>query len=99
VNLELDIEPRRLAAALSLLPPGHVLLAAAMVGVQVAHERAAVALDDYYDLASQWHHSHLLPEFSQLQRLRYPPSGDRAEWVRNGPPGHVDYVSGQEAAA
>jgi hypothetical protein len=31
------------------------------------------------------------PSHAELRLHRYPPDGDVAEWVRNGPPGHVNY--------
>jgi hypothetical protein len=30
----------------------------------------------------------------ELQRRRFPPDGDVERWVREGPPGHVDYLGG-----
>lgn len=32
--------------------------------------------------------------FLELQKLRYPPDGDVERWVREGPPGHVNYEGG-----
>jgi hypothetical protein len=90
---------RRLAAELAELEPGDLRLVAALVGVRAAYCRAEVEFDAYYDPNSPWHRNHVLPEYSELQRLRYPPNGDRAAWVRDGPPGHVNYAPGQAAAA
>lgn len=84
-----------LAGALSLLPVE--LLLAARLGVEVGHLRAGRLIDEDY-AGGRWHRHNVLPAVSVLEKLRWPPDGDRAAWVRNGPPGHVDYVPGQAAA-
>jgi len=41
--------------------------------------------DDYLD--GRYHGQHALPAITELQRRRYPPNGDRDEWIRYGPDG------------
>lgn len=33
----------------------------------------------------------------EIMRRRYPPDGDMERWVREGPPGHVNYTGGPVA--
>jgi hypothetical protein len=90
--------PVMLGAAVSLLPLE--MLAAVQVGLDVGYLRAGAPLDDDYP-GGRWHRNHVLPEYTELQKRRYPPTGDRAAWVRSGPPGHVNFgpSSPQEEAA
>ena len=38
-------------------------------------------------LGGPYHRAHLIPAVTELDRRRYPPTGDRATWVRYGPNG------------
>jgi hypothetical protein len=93
------LEPARLAAVISLLPVEQVL--AVRVGAEVALDRADHQLAEMLgaDYAGgRWHRQHPLPEITELQRRRWPPHGDRAEWIRFGPTG-APLSDDQKAAA
>lgn len=83
-----QMEPHRLAVVISLLPVEQML--AVRIGADIALERADHQLAellrvDYAD--GRYHRTHPLPEFTELQRRRYPPTGDRDPWIRYGPTG------------
>jgi hypothetical protein len=83
-----QLEPARLAAMVSMLPPDAIL--AVRIGADVALDRADRQLAellraDYGD--GPWHRTNLLTELTELDMVRYPPNGDRAEWVQHGPAG------------
>lgn len=82
-----DISPVDLAVMLSLLPTTHILVTAARAGLDVGRlrEDAPLCLDDYAD--GRFHRAHELAEYSELQRRRWPPTGDRELWIRYGPAG------------
>lgn len=84
-----QLDPARLAALVSLLPVDAVF--AVQVGADVALARAEQRLDDRlgvdYRADSRWHRVNLLAEIDELDTYRYPPNGDRAEWVTYGPAG------------
>jgi len=37
--------------------------------------------------------------YTELQRRRFPPAGDVERWVRDGPPGHVEFAGRAAVAA
>lgn len=50
--------------------------------------------EDY--IGGRYHRAHALPAYAELQRLRYPPNGDRDEWIRygdDGPPADLAAVA------
>jgi hypothetical protein len=73
------IEPARLAAIISLLPLEQAH--AAVVGAEVAYLRAERRLRDDYP-GGRFHRLHTLLDVQELDLLRYPPNGDRDQWVR-----------------
>lgn len=76
-----EISPTELLAMLSQLPPGDALILAARYGVEFSAARAERPwLDDY--LGGRYHRQHVLPEYTEAQKRRYPPHGDRDEWVK-----------------
>jgi hypothetical protein len=58
------------------------LLVAIALALEIANLRRPNPFDDYP--GGRYHRNHPLPKYTELQRLRYPPTGDRDEWVRNG---------------
>lgn len=80
--------PVRLAVVVSLLPVDQLL--AVRVGAEVALLRADHQLDELL-LADypggRYHRTHPLTYATELQRRRFPPNGDRDEWIRYGPDG------------
>lgn len=80
-----DVDPVALGVLLSTLPPGHILVTAARLGIEVGARRAGVLLDDDY-IGGRFHRQHVIG-ISRLQKLRWPPNGDREEWIRHGPSG------------
>ena len=93
-----DLDPPRLAALVSMLPPDAVL--AVRIGADVALDRADRQLaellrEDHGD--GRYHREHPLPEYTRLQIDRWPPNGDRDEWIEYGPAGRPPV--GVEAAA
>jgi hypothetical protein len=95
-----QLDPARLAALVSLLPPEQ--LVAVAVGLDVGLLRAGQALDERlaldYDPGGRWHRVNDLLEIRELDRHRYPPNGDRAEWVTYGPAGRPSAQPGRVAA-
>lgn len=82
------LDPARLAAVVSLLPLEQLL--AVRVGAEVALDRADHRLAGLLGAdfpAGRWHRSHPLPEHTELQLARWPPTGDRDLWIRYGPAG------------
>lgn len=72
-----------LGLKLSQLPHNHELVVAARLALEIREARMQ-SYDDYGD--GRFHRTHELPgQHSELQTLRYPPNGDRDEWVRGGP--------------
>lgn len=70
-----------LAAGRDAQVAGFLVLAAAYLrGVDMADE----VFDANY---GRYHRANLVPAISELDRRRYPPSGDRDLWVRYGPDG------------
>jgi hypothetical protein len=73
-----------LGLKLSQLPHDHELVVAARLALEIRADRMQ-SYDDY--AGGRFHRTHELPsEHTELQKLRYPPNGDRDEWVRNGNP-------------
>lgn len=69
-----------LGLKLSQLPHDHELVVAARLALEIRAARMQ-SYDDYGD--GRFHRTHELPgEYTELQKLRYPPNGDREEWVR-----------------
>jgi hypothetical protein len=78
----------RLAGAIARLPVEYLPLV--IVAVEVAYRRAdqewrARAVEDYF--GGRWHRQHALPAVREIDRRRYPPTGDRELWIRYGPAG------------
>lgn len=81
------IDPVALALLLSVLPVDHRLVTWAVLGLEIAAGRDGVPrLDDDY-IGGRWYRANVLAEYSELQLLRYPPTGDRDLWVKYGPAG------------
>jgi hypothetical protein len=71
-----------LGLKLSQLPHDHELVVAARLALEIRADRMQ-SYEDYAD--GRFHRTHELPgEHTDLQKLRYPPNGDRSEWVRGG---------------
>ena len=71
-----------------LAAPESVRQAALMiVGISRVHntEPSLMSRDDYS--GGKYHRQHALDEYSEIQRHRYPPTGDRDLWVKYGPAG------------
>lgn len=83
-----DINPAELAALLASLPVTHVLVTAARLGIEVGVARTGRINDDV--IGGRYHRPNPLPEYSRLQVLRYPPTGNRDLWIRYGPEGPPD---------
>jgi hypothetical protein len=76
-------EAADLGLKLSQLPHDDELVVAARLALELRADRMQ-SYDDY--AGGRFHRTHELPgEYSELQKLRYPPNGDREEWVRGGP--------------
>jgi hypothetical protein len=94
------LRPELLAAALSLLPVE--LMVAVRCGAEVAlaradHELAELIAQDF--AGGKWHRQHPLPRVCEIDRLRWPPTGDRDLWVRYGPAGPPWWRDSAEEAA
>lgn len=75
-----------LGVAVSVLDPADPYVTAARLGVEIAFGRDnALLLDNY--VGGRWHRPNLMPSVTELERRRYPPHGDRAEWIAYGPAG------------
>lgn len=75
-----EINPADLGLKLAQLPHDHALVVAARLAAEIRAERMP-SYDDYAD--GRFHRTHELPaEHAELQKRRYPPNGDRDEWVR-----------------
>jgi hypothetical protein len=73
---------RDLGLKLTQLPHDHALVIAARLALEIRADRMQ-SYDDYPD--GRYHRTHELPgEYTELQKRRYPPNGDRDEWVRGG---------------
>lgn len=69
-----------LGLQLSQLPHDHELVVAARLALEIRADRMQ-SYDDYD--GGRFHRTHELPgEYTALQKRRYPPNGDREEWVR-----------------
>jgi hypothetical protein len=69
-----------LGLKLSQLPHDHELVVAARLALELRADRLQ-SYDDY--AGGRYHRTHELPgEYTELQKRRYPPNGDRDEWVR-----------------
>jgi len=69
-----------LGLKLAQLPHDHELVVAARLALEVRADRLQ-SYDDYD--AGRYHRLHELPgKYTELQKRRYPPNGDRDEWVR-----------------
>lgn len=68
-----------LGLKLSQLPHDHELVVAARLALEIRAERMQSA-EDYP--GGRYHRIHDLPEHTALEKLRYPPNGDRDEWVK-----------------
>lgn len=82
------LDPARLAAVVSLLPVEQLI--AVRVGADVALDRADHRLAELLGAdfpGGRWHRRHPLPEHTELQLARWPPTGDRDLWIRYGPAG------------
>ena len=94
-----EMPPHRLAALVSLLPVDALL--AVRVGGEVALARADHQLDELL-LADYpggpYHRQHPLDAQRSLLHRRFPPNGDRAEWIRYGPAGPPLPDTSKEAA-
>lgn len=86
----LSIDPLLLGALLSLLPLAHPLAVAARAGLEVGDlQRDAAAADKEAAMAvsaaMDWsRYATGRVTWSELERRRYPPHGDRSDWVRTG---------------
>jgi hypothetical protein len=70
-----------LGLKLSQLPHDHELVVAARLALELRSDRMQ-SYDDY--AGGQYHRTHELPgEYTELQKVRYPPYGDRDEWARS----------------
>ncbi|MGI5127454.1 hypothetical protein ACQEVB_11650 [Pseudonocardia sp. CA-107938] len=78
-----QVDSALLAAAVSMLPAD--VLLAAKVGAEIGYARHGQMLAD--DWPGGRHHRPNPTIVSQLQRYRYPPNGDRDEWIKWGPAG------------
>lgn len=77
-------EAADLGLKLSQLPHDHELVVAARLAVEIREARMQ-SYDDY--AGGRFHRTHELPgDHTELQKLRYPPNGDRDEWVRGATP-------------
>lgn len=68
-----------LGLKLSQLPHDHELVVAARLALEIRADRMQSA-EDYP--GGRYHRLHDLPERTALDKLRYPPNGDRDEWVK-----------------
>jgi hypothetical protein len=92
-----EVSPVELGVMLSLLPAKHVLITAARLGLEVAELRLGAALFENF-VGGRYHRSHVLPEYNEIERLRYPPTGDRGLWIQYGPAGPPPAALRSEAA-
>lgn len=71
-----------LGVKLSQLPHDDYRVVAARLALELRADRMQ-SYDDYGD--GRYHRIHELPgEYTELQKRRYPPNGDRDEWVKGG---------------
>lgn len=80
-----DVNPVQLGAMLATLPPHHPLVTAARLGIEATYSRHQQHIDACLP-GGEWHINHTLLT-SPLLLKRYPPTGDRATWVKYGPAG------------
>lgn len=74
-----------LAVAQFFVQAEPVQLRALFLAVELAEQRAPWLVDDYP--GGRWHRQNELIRHTEVMRRRYPPNGDRAEWIRYGPAG------------
>lgn len=92
VDHDLDQAAALLGVLLSLLPSRHVLVVAARAGLDVgdlrrAHRAVMVESSHAVSAALDWTRQAGEPSHLELQRRRWPPTGDRDLWVKYGPDG------------
>jgi hypothetical protein len=98
-ELDPDTMPAvELGVLLSVLPRDHPLVVAARLGLEVGDSREGVPLGADY-AGGRFHRNHELAEYGDVQRLRWPPTGDRDLWVRYGPAGPPACASVKSEAA
>jgi uncharacterized membrane-anchored protein len=70
-----------------------------VAGIAAVHrtEPSLLSRDDYP--GGRFHRQHVLEEYDEILRRRWPPHGDRDEWVRYGPAGAPSTTLESEAAA
>jgi hypothetical protein len=89
-------DPAVLAVALVQLaeerPRDDVLLVALALAADAAELRRPSLRDDY--AGGRYHRQNPLPEHSDLQRRRYPPTGNRELWIKYGPAGPPVEIGG-----
>jgi hypothetical protein len=76
-------------AAICILGEAYLITDPERMAVQMLKD-AAIDLSQ----ARSWTDATRLPSHSELLRRRYPAGGDVERWVREGPPGHVNYLGG-----
>ena len=69
------------------IDPDHELVVAARLALEIGYARASRPwnLEDF--AGGRYHRSHEIAEHTELQKLRYPPTGSRDLWVKYGPAG------------
>jgi hypothetical protein len=102
-----DLDPTRLAAAVSLLSADTLVAVAVGVDVglgrhrmlaQFAEQVAVHALTDDWP-GGRFHRQNPICYPTELQRRRWPPNGDRDEWIKWGPAGAPSVApAGSEAS-
>lgn len=67
--------------------PDHELVVAARLALEIGYARASrpFNIEDFVD--GRYHRAPEIAAYSELQKLRWPPTGDRDLWVQYGPAG------------
>ncbi|GAA5132448.1 hypothetical protein [Pseudonocardia adelaidensis] len=101
IALDPDTVPAvALGVLLSTLPRDHPLVAAARLGITIGDSRDGVPLvADYPFPDGRYHRPNALPEYCELAKRRYPPTGDRDQWIKPKPGDHRGQRAMPEVAA
>lgn len=69
--------------------PDHELVTAARLALEIGYARASQPFNIEDFVGGRYHRANDIAEYSEVQKRRYPPNGDRDEWVRNGEPARI----------
>jgi len=87
-----------LIARLAETDPDHELVVAARLALEVAYARASRPFNIEDFAGGRYHRANEIAEYDSILKRRYPPNGDRDEWVQYGDagrPAHAAQSQGQ----